>query len=146
MCKWYKCIFVYKCNIINRCTYMNNLNDSKLNGKVHDCRRSIKALFQNYYKHYDSDSSSHDIHEFDSDISINSDYNEKSSSQNVHNSIISKPVPQVIDEVNAIANAKEFSVVVYAKTYSHLSIQHDQPVHYYYYYYSIFIGLSWVCY
>ena len=54
---------------------------------------ALETLFQNDYTDSDSDSSSIDIHESDSNISINSDYNEIWSSQHVHNSIISQPVP-----------------------------------------------------
>ena len=76
-----------------------------------------------------SNSSSNDIHQCDSDISFNSYYNEKSSSQHGHNSIISQPVPQVTDKFSARANAQEFFVVVDTQNNLCFSIQHDHTVH-----------------
>ena len=70
----------------------------------------------------DSDSFSNNIHESDSDVSINSIYHEKWGSQPVHN-------PQEICEVNGSANAQETSVAVDHQTNSCSSIGHDQWVH-----------------
>ena len=47
--------------------------------------------FQYDYADSDPESPSNGLHESDSDMSINFDYNEKSSSYHVHNSIISQP-------------------------------------------------------
>ena len=63
-----------------------------------------EALLQNDYAHFNSNSSYHDIHESDSYISVNSNYNDKYSTQHVHNSIISHPDSQEIDEFSASAN------------------------------------------
>ena len=85
---------------------------------------TLKAIFQNNSTNSDSS-----YNEIDSDISINSDYNKNLGSQHVNNNIISKPVPQVIDEVIKSANAKELSVAVNTQTNFYSSIQYDQPVH-----------------
>ena len=94
------------------------------------CENSIyvhlKELFQNDYTNSNSHSSFNYIHESDSDISINTDYNEKSSSQHVNNSIISQLVPQVTYEVNG---SEVFSVIVDTQTNPYSLIQHDKPVH-----------------
>ena len=66
----------------------------------------MEALFQNDYVDSDSHSSSNDRCESDSDIPINSDYKEESSNEQVHNSINSQPIFQVIGEVNASVNEK----------------------------------------
>ena len=53
---------------------------------------TLETLFQNNHTDSISDYPSNDIHESDSDISINTDCNEKLRSQHVHYSIISQPV------------------------------------------------------
>ena len=90
---------------------------------------ALEALFQNDYADSDSNSSYNDTSESESDVSINSGYNEKSTSQHVHNNIISQPVPQVIDEVNISANAQESFVAFYTQINLHFLVQHDQPAH-----------------
>ena len=74
---------------------MNNWNGSKLksNMKLRTTEEALEALFQNDYANFNSSCRPNSIHKSDSNISINSDYNEKSRSQHVHNRIISKPVP-----------------------------------------------------
>ena len=92
-----------KCKITNGYTYLNNWNARTLKEKVDDWRKNIRSTTSQDYG--DSNSSSNDVHESASDISIYSDYNKKLSSQHICNSIISQPVDQETDEVNAIANA-----------------------------------------
>ena len=52
---------------------------------------ALEVLFQNDFSDSDSESSSYDINKNDSNLSINSDYNERSSNQPVHNSITFQP-------------------------------------------------------
>ena len=89
----------------------------------------LEALFPNVYTDFNSNSFFNDIHENDSDSSINSNYNEISSSQHIHESIISQMDTQEIDKVNVSANAQEFSVAVDTQINSHPSIQYDRSVY-----------------
>ena len=58
----------------NTCTCMNISNGSKSKRKFMTTE-ALEALFQNDYSDSHSDSSSHNIHESDSEISINTDHN-----------------------------------------------------------------------
>ena len=97
-------------------------------GKFMTAEEALEALFQYDHQDSNSDSSSKDTDESKSGFSINCDYDERSSSQHVYNSIISNLSLNVIDEVSA-ANTQEFSVAVDTQTNLHSTIQHDQQVH-----------------
>ena len=69
---------MHKCNINNTCTFRYNEMMANSKRTFMTVEEALEALFQNNFADCDSNSPAYDIHESDSDISIKSDYNEKS--------------------------------------------------------------------